>query len=225
LIADNTSDNTQSNVSENSKEIQISMSSVFVNQIVGLTDSSKVLPDTNLYDEIVWNKEDIINYYGKDLSPVYIPEELIASSNNETETVFIGKDNMMVDDTVCLQFYTDYYEDGSPKPNGYTSACEGFTITASKLGILSDCFYLKPDEQIEITNIEGTDVIIGYQNVSCGPYDEETHEPTGYYDMYVVTFSLDDVEYQFVFEQMDLKEVIKVVTSAITGENEIEIVN
>jgi hypothetical protein len=43
--------------------------------------------------------------------------------------------------------------------------------------------------------------------------------------MYVVTFSLDDVEYQFVFEQMDLKEVIKVVTSAITGENEIEIVN
>jgi hypothetical protein len=43
--------------------------------------------------------------------------------------------------------------------------------------------------------------------------------------MYVVTFSLDDVAYQFVFEQMDLKEVIKVVTSVITGENEIEIVN
>lgn len=41
--------------------------------------------------------------------------------------------------------------------------------------------------------------------------------------MYVISFSVDDTDYQFIFEQIDLEEAIKVVTSFITGTDKIEI--
>ena len=41
--------------------------------------------------------------------------------------------------------------------------------------------------------------------------------------MYVISFSVDGTEYQFVFEQIELEEAIKVVTSFITETDKIEI--
>lgn len=60
------------------------------------------------------------------------------------------------------------------------------------------------------------------RNSKYGPYDSETHAPAGYYDMYVISFSVDGTEYQFVFEQIELEEAIKVVASFITETDKIE---
>lgn len=222
-ISNTSNDDTQPDMNDNTQEIQICMRNIYVNEISGLTDSSRVMPDPSLFSEVTWNKEEIINYYGRDLTPYYIPEGLIASSYNDKATVYSDRNNVMLEDTVWQSFYSDYDEDGSPRPKNGTSIPTGFSITASKLGILNDCIYSSPDGQPEITTIEDIEVIVGYQKVSYGPYDSETHAPAGYYDMYVISFSVDGTEYQFVFEQIELEEAIKVVASFITETDKIEI--
>ena len=54
-----------------------------------------------------------------------------------------------------------------------------------------------------------------------GSYNSETHEPAGYYDMYVAEFKHNGVDYQIVAEQMGIEEVVEVVASIITGEKNI----
>ena len=56
-----------------------------------------------------------------------------------------------------------------------------------------------------------------------GPYDSETYEAAGYYDMYTAEFTHDGIEYQIVAEQMEVEEVVKVAASIITGEKDIAI--
>lgn len=222
-ISNPSNDDTHPDMNDNTQEIQICMRNIYVNEISGLTDSSRVLPDPSSFCEVIWNKEEIINYYGRDLTPYYIPEGLKASPYNDKATVYSDSDNMMLEDTVWQSFYSDYDEDGSPRPKNGTPIPIGFTIAASRLGILNDCIYSSPGGQPEITTIEDIEVIVGYQKASYGPYDSETHDPAGYYDMYVISFSVAGTDYQFVFEQVELEEAIKVVTSFITETDKIEI--
>lgn len=49
------------------------------------------------------------------------------------------------------------------------------------------------------------------------PYDPETQKPSGYYDMYVAEFEQAGIEYQLVAEQLQAKELVKVVSSIIYG--------
>ncbi len=50
------------------------------------------------------------------------------------------------------------------------------------------------------------------------PYNPDTHDPAGYYDMYVAEFEYDGIEYEIVAEQMEAEEIVKVVSSIIYGE-------
>lgn len=72
LIADNSNDDTQ----PEAPEIRISMSDIIMNQVDGFTsaDYARYNPETD--DEVVWNKEDIVAYYGTDLTPAYVPNVL-----------------------------------------------------------------------------------------------------------------------------------------------------
>ena len=62
---------------------------------------------------------------------------------------------------------------------------------------------------------------IGYRAMPYGPYDSATHEPAGYYDMYVAQFALDGISFQLVAKEMALEDVVKVVASVICPEREI----
>ncbi len=95
------------------------------------------------------------------------------------------------------------------------AAVKGFSITASKIGLLSGCIYLLPENEVKTSDIDGTAVTFGYRSMPYGPYDPDTHEPSGYYDMYVAEFEYDGIEYQLVAEQMEAEEVVKVVSSII----------
>lgn len=209
VIADIPNDDTQ----PSAPEIRISMSDIIMNPVDVLTsaDYARYNPETD--DEVVWNQEDIVAYYGTDLTPAYIPNGLTASPQNNNVTVYIGQDGSITEDTVQLRFYQ----------SEEVSVRHGFSVTASKIGIVQTCIYLPPDSEIKTSEIEGTAVTFGYFPMPYGPYDSETHEPAGYYDMYTAEFRHYGIEYQIAAEQMEAEEVVKVAASIITGQKDITI--
>lgn len=74
---------------------------------------------------------------------------------------------------------------------------------------------------MEWSDIAGTPVAIGYRAMSHGPYDPDTHEPAGYYDLYVAQFTLDGASFQIVADEMALEDVVKVTASIICPNQEI----
>lgn len=208
VIIDNPTDTTNDTTPATS-EIHISMSNIAMNQINDSfnTDYARYNPETDV--EVVWNREDIIAYYGTDLVPAYIPDGFSASEDNNKAIAYIGQDGSVVEDTVYLDFYN-----GEAAQNGIK---QGFSITASKIGIVQTCFVL-PEDELKTSDIGGTTVAFGHRSIPNRPYDPNTHEPSGYYDMYVAEFEHDGIEYEIVAEQMEAEEVVKVVSSIIYGE-------
>lgn len=194
-------------------EIHISMSDIIMNQVDGFvsSDYERYNPETD--DEVVWGKEDIIAYYGTDLIPAYVPDGLVASAQNGNATVYIRQDGTVTEDIIQLGFYQS--EDVTIK--------QGFSVTASRIGIMQTCLYLLPEDEVKTSDIEGTAVTFGYCSMPYGPYNSETHESAGYYDMYTAEFEHNGIEYQIVAEGMEVEEVVKVVASIITGEKDITI--
>ena len=218
VIVDTPTDNPDDVTTPATSEIHISMDNISFNEAGALTDVVRIWRDPELYEHIQWDKDAVIEYYGKDLTPAYIPDGLTAAIGNGTARVVADKSANIVEDTVWLGFYHDYYEDGSPKLTEGVTAHKGFSITVSKIGLLNDCFYILPENEVKTSDIDGTAVTFGYRSMPYGPYDPDTHEPSGYYDMYVAEFEYDGIEYQIVAEQMEAEEVVKVVSSIIYGE-------
>lgn len=206
------------NVPPESSGLSIRMDQVCLNEVEGISaDAARVWSDSESYTSVQWDRDAILAYYGRDLTPAYISEGLSAAAGNGTAAAILDKGGRVVEDTVRLGFYHAYYEDGSPRLTAGTAAKKGFSVTVSKIGILQDCIYILPGNERKTTDINGTEVTFGYRSVPYGPYDPERHEPSGYYDMYTAEFTLDGAEYQIIAEQMEAAEVVKVVASLICG--------
>ncbi len=218
VIVDNPTDNPDDDTTPTTSEIHISMDNISFNEVEALMDAARLWRDPELYDRIRWDRNAVIDYYGKELTPVYVPDGLTAANGNGTARVVADKSGDIVEDTVWLGFYHDYYEHGSPKLTEGVTARKGFSITVSKIGLLNDCLYILPENEVKTSDIGGTSVTFGYRSMPYGPYDPDTHEPSGYYDMYVAEFQHNGIEYQIVAEQMEAEEVVKVVSSIIYGE-------
>ncbi len=203
--------------------VEITLNSIYVNELAGRPSETDLGFDPEMYDTITWDEKQISQYYGRSLTVPYIPTDLSASPWNGTATVVVGKDGNIARDTAGLGFYHDYYDDGSPKLTEEIAALKGFSVTASKLGILNDCIYLLPDDELKTSDIQGTVVTFGHRKMAYGPFEPNTNEPSGYYDLYVAEFMHEDIHYQVITEQMDPMEVVKIVTSIITGNSEITV--
>lgn len=199
------------------ERIQIDLNHVFVNELGQMLDAARLYYPEEDYDTIAWDAADVLAYYGKELTPAYIPSGLTASPRNGGATVIASKSGEIVEDTVWRGFYHDYYADGSPKLTDGVAAVKGFTMTASRVGLLKDCCYVLSEDALQTTEIGGTSVLFGYRSMPYGPYDPQTHEPSGYYDLYTAEFLYDGIEYELIAEQMPLEEIVKVVTSIICG--------
>lgn len=200
-------------------ELHFSMEDIYLNEVKTTMDTSRRWYDPDLYEDVVWNKETIISYYGKDLTPAYTAG-LTASSENDTATVIADKSGKIVRDDVWLNFYHEQNEDSGEKPTENIFVRQSFTVMVSKIGFLNDCYYLMPENEVQYSDIAGTMVAFGYRSVSYGPFDPETHRSSGYYDMYVAEFEQDQIEYQIVARQMEIEDFVKVVASIICGEND-----
>lgn len=183
-------------------------------------DASRLWRDPALYEEVFWDEKAVQEYYGRALTPAYIPEGLLAGSGNGTGNAYIQKsDGKIIEDKMWLNFYHAYYEDGNPKLTDDIPALKGFQLHASKLGIVLGCgLYILPENEVETSDIGGTAVTFGYRPMEYGPYDPETHEPAGSYDLYTAEFEHEGVQYEIVTEQLEKTEIVKIVSSIIYGE-------
>lgn len=206
-----------------SAQFRIDRDDIHLNSTSGIAAAMSYYPP-ELYDEIQWDSGDVISYFGRGLTPAYLPEGLTENAGDGTETVYRQKsDGALVYDAVAESYgrtdveYTD---------SGAVILPEGFTLTASRLGILNDCIYVLPGEdEIRTTDIAGTAVTIGYREMEYGPYDPETHAPSGTYPLYVFQFTLDGVNYDITTHNLPLDEAVKITASFITGSAAVEIVD
>ena len=205
--------------------ISVRLNSVNFNELSGQQlDSSRLWRDPALYEEVFWDENAVQEYYGRDLVPAYIPEGLQPGSRNGTGYAYIQKsDGKVIEDGMWLNFYHAYYEDGNPRLTEEIPAYNGFQLRASRLGIVLGCgLYILPENEVETSDIGGTAVTFGYRPMEYGPYDPETHEPAGAYDLYTAEFEHEGIKYEIVTEQLEQAEIVKIVSSIILGE-EIEV--
>ncbi len=203
----------------------IDMGTVAVNELGAQPDACRIWLDPEKYSEARWTKEDVRAYYGRDPFPAYVPEGLscpAAADPDETWLVYTNKsDGFMCVDQVGREYATEFY----PDSGAVSGALGGKTVSVrcSRLGLVTDCLYLLPEDEVRLTDIAGAAVTFGYRQMDHGPYDPDTHEPAGYFDLYTAEFTLDGVEYEIVTEGLPAEEIVKVTASIVTGSGEVEV--
>lgn len=222
LLPGNTQEDTGApGQTDNTPQTPVRIDRIALNELGAMSDAARINYDTTLYDIAVWDVESAEAYYGKSLIPAYIPQGLTPYGLGGLKIT--DKSGAMVEDTVYQDYSLiyGYYEDGSPMsidPDNGVFAATGIVIRASKIGLLRDCCYLLPENEVKTTDIGEVAVTFGYRSMSHGPYDPETHEPSGYYDLYVAEFVLDGIEYEIISESLPLEEIVRVTASIIYGE-------
>lgn len=200
----------------------INWDKVFVNESAGISpDAVRLYLDPDLYTEETWGGKEIAAYYGWDLVPGYIPEGLSDGGQNVSAGVWREKaTGEIVEEQAGRGFWSDFWEDGSPKSDDGVVIPTGFSVRASKVGILH-CALLPVDES-RTTDFGGSPVTLSHCSMPHGPYDptqkalDGLHNmPAGYYDIYAASFVLNGVEYEIEAQRLELEEVIKIVASVI----------
>ena len=201
---------------------------VAVNESEGLSaDGTRLYMDPALYEVEHWDMDQVRDYFGWELAPAYIPEDLTGGGQGVGLTVYRDKaTGELIEDQAGRGFWVDYYEDGSPKSDDDIVIPKGFTVKASKLGILH-CALLPVDEE-KVTQFDRTDVVLTHASLPYGPFDPTQKDPSGlynmpagYYDIYVASFTLDGVEYEVECQRMELEELIRIVASIISPTEDI----
>ncbi|MCI9639518.1 MAG: hypothetical protein HFE72_05205 [Emergencia sp.] len=192
--------------------VRVELSDIAVSELASFS-ADKIHVPNNCVEE-VWAKEEINAYFGRNLWPVYIPNGLGESPNNDKQSVLMLDGKLYLDE-ISLDFYHSFYEDGMPMMTKGVNAERGFTLSAWKKGMSRDYMWISEEQQPKTSLIGNTEVTFGHREMEYGPYDENTHAPEGTYDLYVATFIIDDVHYEFVSHQLPLSELVKVITSFI----------
>ena len=201
---------------------------VVVNESAGLSaDATRLYMDPALYEAEHWDMDQVREYFGWELAPAYIPEGLTGGGQGVGLTIYRDKaTGELLEDQAGRGFWVDFWEDGSPKSDDDIVIPKGFTVTASRLGILH-CGLL-PVEEERITQFDRTDVTITHASLPYGPFDPTQKDPSGlynkpagYYDVYVAAFTLDGVEYEVATQRLELEELIKITASIISPTEDI----
>lgn len=204
------------------QKVTINWNQVVVNEAEGLSaDATRLYMDPALYEVEHWDMEQVREYFGWELAPAYIPEDLTGGGQGVGLTVYRDKaTGELIEDQAGRGFWVDFYEDGSPKSEDDIVIPRGFTVRASRLGILH-CALLPVDEE-RVTQFDRTEVVLSHASLPYGPFDPTRRDPSGlynmpagYYDVYVASFSLDGVEYEVEAQRMELEELIRIVASIV----------
>ncbi len=196
----------------------IKMSEVHFNEIPDIASISTAGDiDLSIFDDVLWDSEDITEYFGWDLTPAYIPEGLVPSKRNGSMRAYFQKDDgRIVIDRAVLSFYHNYDENGYPVYTEDVDAKKGFELIASKIGSLDLCLHFDPRNfGAESSSINGTEVFFVHFSVPVGGVTA----PSGYYDEYIAEFNLDGIRYRVTTDQLEADEIVKIVSSIICGDS------
>ena len=193
-------------------ESGITPGKMYLNEIESIEAATYSAFEQNV---VSWDKEDIIQYYGKDLEPQYIPEYLDALEYNRKTGVAVNSKGEVGYDLVSYDYYKKDAKDTGLTESSETSAPRcGFSMTVSR--IYEEPAYhvnLAPETEIQVSEIAGMEVIIGYRGMLYGVMTGQGTENTEQQEMYTAQFEKDGCYYQIVAEGMSLSEVIKVIES------------
>lgn len=199
----------------------IKMSDIrFNDPLLGIVSSDSLVAawDSPMYDSIVLDTAGIIEYYGWDLIPKYIPDGLIPSEQNNSTKIYSRKDTgRIANDRKVIQFFDGYDEEGFPKGTasaGY-EAPKGFELIAAKYGSLDLCCRLNISNIADTSSIGGTNVYFAHLSVPIG----KVSDPSGYWDNYIAEFELNGIQYRVTTKQLKAEEIVKIVSSIICGED------
>lgn len=204
------------------QEVIIDWEGVAVNESAGLApDYALRYYDPELYAEETWGEEEIVAYYGWNLAPAYFPEGLSGGGQGARAGVVRERvTGEIVQEQAGRSFWTDFWEDGSPKSGDDIVIPTGFTVRASRLRILH-CALL-PVDGSKTTDFGGTPVTLSHCSLPYGPFDPTRRDPSGlynmpagYYDIYAASFTLGGVTYEIEAKRLELEEVIQIVASVI----------
>ena len=200
------------------REITINWDNVAVNESAGLAPNAAPLyRDPALYNEEILDTQGVRTYYGWELAPAYIPDDLTGGGKAVSGRIVREKaTGNVVEDQAGRSFWVDFGEDGNPKSNDDIEIPKGFTIRASRLRILHCC--LLPVDGERTTDFGGVPVTLSHAAPTYG--GGISNVPAGYYDVYVASFTLDGVEYEIEAQRLELEEVIKIVASIINPYSE-----
>ncbi len=195
------------------REITINWDNVAVNESAGLAQNAVPLyRDPAIYNEEILDTEGVRAYYGWELAPAYIPDDLTGGGKAVSGRVVREKaTGNVVEDQAGRSFWVDFGEDGSPKSNDDIVIPRGFTIRASRLRILHCC--LLPVDGERTTDFGGVPVTLRHCSLPYG--DGASKTPAGYYDIYTAAFTLNGVEYEIEAQRLELEELIKITASII----------
>lgn len=171
---------------------------------------------------VLWDEADVIAYFGKDLTPAYIPDGLKSDSKNGTASVMVDENGAPVCDAVCWNYYDE------PE----SALRRGFTVAVSKIEKPYDFQYLWDEQDLLASYFGEIPVIVGSLPTPYGEYDPATHEVSGYYttqdpasgeligmyDKYCAEFVLGDIQYQIIAERMTFEDFIRLVKSVVLGD-------
>lgn len=184
---------------------------------VAVNPLTAVYPAQPAYDpaglrQISWESREITEYYGRDLTPAYIPEDLEPLQSECTAQVLVDADGTVVRDTVEVVYTADHEaedtQDGQNLP--------GFSMTVSTQDALV-WEYASPGDQRQTVDIDGVQVTLGEIAVTDTRGEYES------FAVYTASFTLEEVRYSLRFQQLDMKDVVKVVASIIRGDDRIEV--
>ena len=210
--------------SPDDRQVTIRWQDVVVNESAGLgMDATRLYMDPALYEAEHWDMDQVREYFGWELAPAYIPEGLTGGGQGVGLTIYRDKaTGELLEDQAGRGFWVDC----SPKSDDDIVIPKGFTVTASKLGILH-CGLL-PVEEERITQFDRTDVTITHASLPYGPFDPTQKDPSGlynkpagYYDVYVAAFTLNGVVFEVETHRLELEELIKITASIISPTEDI----
>lgn len=205
-----------------SPQVIIEWDKVAVNESNGMaSDAALRYYDPEIYHTEDWGEKEIVAYYGWNLKPGYIPEGLTDGGKGPGGIMYQERaTGKIVQDQGGRGFWTDFWEDGSPKSDDDLYIPTGFTVQVSKLDILH-CALL-PVEEERTTDFGGVPVTLTHCSMKHGPFDPTkkapdglSNMPAGYYEIYTASFTLNETKYEVTAQRLELEEVIRIVASII----------
>ena len=192
----------------------VERSDIFFNELSELTaDRALRNFDREIYEYRTWTEDEIEEWFGQNLSPFWMPEEL---ETTLAQTIIAPKGGEPEVDMISWLCY-DSYDEYGPANSGGIPAPRGFDLTASRLGYAWGCYlYTLPEDKLEPTMVGDTAVIFGQRQMPYGPYDPETKEPAGTYTLCTAEFTTrEGVSCYLVSHQLKPDEVIQIVYSLL----------
>ena len=195
---DNMADPSQnSDQEESTKENDGINNLIFVNEVNSISNAANEFPP-DCYEE-VWSWDEVLSYYGKNIKPTYIPDNLFKISNDTDIELTMRGDGTLYCDVVDF-LYREKSED-----DVFMQMTPTISISISKMNFFGDMIIDFKTEK-KVSNIKNIEVMIGCEENNYG--DEK-------YDAYIAVFNYDNVYYRVYGSNISLDEFIKTISGCI----------